>query len=185
MIRVYVGCCADGSDAESRAVLEYSLRRHASQPVELIWLMADASWSTRNWSTSFSGLRWAVPELAGFDGRAIYLDSDMIVQADIAELWAQAIPEGAFALVTGVGRKQRTCVMLLDCAAAQTHLPPLFNLKRGLHRDLKAMLTDQPELVGQISGRWNCVDLKGSTGVGDPDVKIIHYSSLAHQPSHP
>lgn len=188
MIRVFVGCCADGSDAESRAVLEYSLRAHASEPVELTWLMADASWTaTRSWSTPFSGLRWAVPALAGFEGRAIYLDSDMIVQADIADLWAQPIPPGAFALVTGLGRKQRTCVMLLDCAAARKHLPSIEDLKRGRHRDIRAWLALHPGLglTGQIVGRWNCVDLKGSAGVQDPAVKLIHYSSLAHQPSHP
>lgn len=185
MIRVLVGCCADGSDAESRAVLEYSLRVHASEEVDLTWLMADRSWSTRSWSTPFSGLRWAVPALAGFQGRAIYLDSDVIVQADIAELWVQPMPKGAFALVTGFGRKQRTCVMLLDCAAAQRHLPSLEDLKRGLHRDLRGWLALQPDLTAQIEGRWNCVDLKGSAGVADPAVKIIHYSSLAHQPSHP
>lgn len=188
MIRVFVGCCADGSDAESRAVLEYSLRAHASEPIDLTWLMADKSWSTRSWSTPFSGLRWAVPALAGFKGRAIYLDSDMIVQADIAELWAQPIPPGAFALVTGVGRKQRSCVMLLDCAEARRRLPPLEAIKRGaafLRGGLGEWLKLQPGLTGQIEGRWNCVDLKGSTGVTDPAVKIIHYSSLAHQPSHP
>lgn len=185
MIRVFIGCCADGSDAESRAVVEYTLRAHASEPLELTWLMADPSWNTTGWSTPFTGLRWAIPAPCGFKGRAIYLDSDMIVQGDIAGLWNQPIPSGAMALVKGVGRKMRTCVMVLDCAVAQAHLPPIEALKRAkdIHGAAQSWLSASPELFGQIDGLWNCIDLKGSTGIDDPDVKIIHYSSLAHQPS--
>lgn len=181
MIRVFAGC-SDGLDTESQAVLEYSLRAHASEPIELTWLRPTPEWNSRDWSTPFSGQRWSVPALCGFEGRAIYLDSDMIPMADIAELWEQDIPRGAIALVTGQGRKQRTCCMVLDCAAAGRWLPPLEVIKRTANgRRYNEALAADPAFYGQIDGRWNVVDLKGSS-LDDPALKLIHYSSIAHQP---
>jgi hypothetical protein len=187
-VRVFVGC-SDGQDTESQAVLEYSLRRYASQPVELVWLKPNpdpahplGGWDTHEWGTPFSGLRWAIPHLCGYEGRAIYLDSDMIVLGDIAELWAQEMPGKAVALVTGEGRKQRTCVMVLDCARARRFLPDLEDVKRQANgRRFNELLAASPKLYGQIEGRWNVVDLKGVV-LGDPSVKLIHYSGIAFQP---
>jgi len=50
----------------------------------------DAGWvNNRSWGTPFTGFRFAVPELCHFEGKAIYLDADMLVLGDIAELWEQ------------------------------------------------------------------------------------------------
>jgi Glycosyl transferase family 8 len=37
--------------------------------------------------TGFSFARFAIPELAGYQGRALYLDADMLVFNDLAFLW--------------------------------------------------------------------------------------------------
>ncbi len=37
--------------------------------------------------TGFSFSRFQIPKLAGYKGRALYLDADMQVFGDIAELW--------------------------------------------------------------------------------------------------
>lgn len=184
MIRIFIGCSGDGSDCESQAVLEYTLRAHASQPLELTWLKPDRTWDTASWQTPFSGLRWAIPELCDYRGRAIYLDSDTFVLGDIAELWTQPIPAGAFALIKGGGRKLRSCVMLLDCEAAKGHLPPVKAMKRmrQVHTVMSAQLAAEPHLSGQIEGLWNCVDLKSCGGLEDPALRLVHYSSIAHQP---
>jgi len=72
-IKIFVGCAPNYEDAESQAVLEWSIRKHASQPVEITWMMLSndpetlfTQWETNKWSTPFSGLRWAVPELCDF-----------------------------------------------------------------------------------------------------------------------
>lgn len=178
---------AGGEDAESQAVLEYSLRQHASEPLDIVWLSVGEppmdGWNTRGWSTPFSGLRWAIPALCGFEGRAIYLDSDMIAMGDVAELWGQEIPEGKAVLAKGEGRKLRTCVMLMDCQALGAWLPPLKDVKRLADgRHFNDRLGERPDLVGQIAGLWNCVDLKSCAGLDDPALRLIHYSSIAHQP---
>lgn len=185
MIRIFVGT-AGGEDAESQAVLEYTLRQHASEPLDITWLAADATWNTNGWATPFSGLRWAVPALCGREGKAIYLDSDMLVLGDIAELWSQEIPSGRLALVKGEGAKLRTCVMLMDCHRLGYWLPPTRDIKsRADGSFFNDRLAAQPELTGQIEGLWNCVDLKGCAGLNDPALRLVHYSSIAHQPSTP
>jgi hypothetical protein len=72
--------------------------------------------------------------------------------------------------------------MVLDCAAAAAWLPPLSRLKATADgKTYNERLSANPALYGQIQGRWNVVDLKGAE-IRDPAVKLIHYSSIAHQP---
>lgn len=188
-IKLFVGCAANGEDAESQAVLEYTARGLSSLPIDITWLALsrDATspmggWDTAGWGTPFTALRWAVPHLCGFKGRAIYMDSDMIVRADLAELWNQPMPDGAFALLrkTAAG-KPRCCVMLLDCERARDSIPKLAALKsmRLQHGATIQRLRDKPSLSAEFAGNWNAVDPRD---IGDPGIKIIHYSSMPTQP---
>src|SRR3569833_1294337 len=93
-IRIFVGCAARNEDLESQAVLEYTLTKYASKPLEIEWMRQSddpaSFWhgcNTLGWVTPFSGFRYGIPERCNFDGRAIYMDSDMIVRDDIAKLW--------------------------------------------------------------------------------------------------
>lgn len=189
-IRLFVGVAANGEDAESQSVLEYTLHKHASEPVELVWMMLSrdrasfwSGWNSSSWHTPFSSFRWGIPAYCGFEGRAIYTDSDVIFCADIAELWNQPIPEPAFALVRGGEGKLRTCVILMDCARARQHIPPLRVLKgqENAHGSMTKYLKENRHLLGEFEGQWNCIDLK-RTELGDPTLKLIHYSQMAHQP---
>lgn len=103
-IAVYVG--SDPRMGKAEAVLEFTIREYASRDVEIVWMRAgDPGWragedwnigprapgkpySGVGWATDFSSFRWAVPALARAAGhrRAIYLDVDMAVFANIAEL---------------------------------------------------------------------------------------------------
>lgn len=191
MIRIFVGCAAGGEDAESQAVLEYTLRRHATAPLAITWMKLSRSrksvwsgWNTAAWSTPFTGLRWAIPEVCGFEGRAIYMDSDIICRADISELWRTPFAPGQMALLRETTGKLRTCVMLLDCAAARGHVRPLVELKAAAdpHRLMVHHLREHRELLGAFEGQWNCIDLKRADGIDDPTIRMIHYSSMPHQP---
>ena len=121
-VRVYVAT----TEAQMLAVkvLEYSIRKHASLTVEVfpmhlsgveIPLPKDQRNQPR---TPFSFQRLIIPEIAGFRGRAIYLDSDMQVFQDIRELWTMPF-NGADLLAArepdASGRKPQFSVMLLDC----------------------------------------------------------------------
>src|SRR5215207_9690112 len=128
MIRVFVGCAANHEDIESQAVLEWSIRKHASEPVSITWMQLSrdpaspwSGWNTSQWVTPFSGFRWAIPAVCGYEGKAIYCDSDVIFMADIARLWDQEFESGKAVMAKG-GNSWRLCVSLWDCAEMQAHL---------------------------------------------------------------
>lgn len=188
-VRIFVGCATYGEDIESQAVLEWSIRKHASLPVELTWMQQSAhgpfsAWNTERWATPFSGFRWAIPELCRFTGKAIYMDSDVIVMADIAELWAQQHEPGRFLIAKG-GGAWRICVSMFDCAEAREHIPPLAQLQADAssHRNMCALIKQRPELVQAFEGEWNCLDREvGERSVHDPSIKAIHYTDMRSQP---
>ena len=77
-IRIFIGTSANNEDADSEMVLEYTLRKNSSLPLEITWMRQThdqnsiwGGWETQRWSTPFSGFRWAIPEACGFTGRAI------------------------------------------------------------------------------------------------------------------
>lgn len=182
-VKVFVGCAPHGQDAESLAVLEWSLRKHSSLPVDITWMYQGASpeftgWDTRHWATPFSGFRWAVPEMCGYHGKAIYMDSDMIVLSDIAGLWYQDT-RGHVVLARG-GGEWRLCVSLWDCAKAKGKIPPIEAMKAdpAAHMAMRKA-SNQPGFIGSFSGDWNTLD-REYTGQAD----ILHYTDMRAQPQH-
>lgn len=104
-LRVFIGTSANGEDAEACAVIESSLRRRASIPIEIEWLRLShdpvsscAGWNTARWSTPWTALRWAVPVICSGRGRAVYFDCPALVLGDVADLESAAFPSGAFLL---------------------------------------------------------------------------------------
>lgn len=126
-IRIF--CGADRSQKLPFDVLADSIRRHASRAVEVRAIdngdappVADPRCMPY---TEFSFARFAIPALCGHQGRAIYLDSDMLVFADIAELWDTPMDGASVAIEQGSrsnpeqmahARNRHGAVLLLDCA---------------------------------------------------------------------
>lgn len=191
MIRLFVGCAANGEDIESQMVLESTVRRYCSMDVEITWMKLSRDvgdffhgWRTDLWSTPFSGFRWAVPEFCGFQGRAIYMDSDVICRADLAELWTERM-EGKVVVAKGGDHGWRFCVCLWNCVAARRVIPPVSELKSAPfgHRKMIQFFKNRTDLVQSFTtGNWNCIDGESYASLNDPDIKLLHYSSEAHQP---
>lgn len=185
MIRVFIGCAPDGADAESQAVCEYTLRSCSSGEIDLTWMIASrdpaspwCGWDMTRWATPFSGFRWAVPALCGFEGRALYLDSDTIVRADIAKLWQTPIEAGKVVIARD---PTRFCVSLWDCAAAEPHMLGLDELKRSDgHQRQSAYFRTRGGLVQRFAGLWNYLDTQDIAPLAD--AKILHYTDLSTQP---
>lgn len=186
-IRLFVGVDGTNCDLESQMVLEYSVRKHASQPVEIVWMQQAASgpwsgWRCATGRTPFSHFRWSLPALCAYDGKAIYTDSDFIFLADIAELWSQDVP-GVFLSKQPKKHLGKTCCLLFDCAHAKGHVPDLKAL-RALPEPQGAMtkyFKDRPELSSGFHGNWNAIDGDG-LALNDPRLKALHYSRMEHQP---
>jgi len=186
-VRVFVGA-ADEERLATR-VLEYSIRKHASLSVELapidvapVPVPRDAGNQAR---TRFSFARFRIPELRGFAGRAVYLDSDMLVFRDIARLWTTPM-DGAHALYAPApperGRPPQMSVMLLDCAALRWDVREIvrgLDEKRYAYHDLMRELCIVPRERVRMSlpAEWNSLEHyeHGRTC-------LLHYTDVPLQP---
>lgn len=191
-IRIFVGCSANGEDAEAQAMLEYTIRRYASLPIELNWMMLSHDpaspwysnptkrdgWNTVGWATPFSAFRWGIPHVCNFEGRAIYMDVDMVLRADIAELWNQDIPDHKVLLAKD---EKHSCVMLFDCQKIKPILPEFERLRRteGMYRNVRNNIGTH---AARFSGNWNCLDGEKYKTLADPDIKLIHFTRVDTQP---
>ncbi len=185
-IRLFVGADGTNCDLESQMVLEYSVRKHASQPVDIVWMQQAAEgpyagWKCASGRTPFSHFRWSLPAMCGYQGRAIYTDSDFIFLADIAELWNQDIPG---VLLSKQPKKHfgKTCCLVFDCAKAKGHVPDLKHLRAmpDPQGTVSKYFKEHQELTSGFAGNWNALDGDGLE-IGDERLKAIHYTRMEHQ----
>jgi hypothetical protein len=193
MIKIFVGCAGNNEDLESQAVLHWSLQKNASEPFVISFMQLSkepdslfysdgkAGWQISEWTTPFSGFRWAVPELCGFEGSAIYMDSDVIVRGDIARLWNREFEPGKIVIAKGSPHPQRLCVSKWNCAAAKNWLPRLSNIRSDLncHRYLMRRIATDVKLVqpfGEL-GNWNALDIE-PLDLEDESIQAIHYTGI-------
>jgi len=113
MLRVFIGY--DEREADAYAVCEYSLRRHASIPVEVVPVSHRTPPFSRKshyvgnqrydnldgkpFSTDFAFARFLVPHLCGFKGWALFSDCDFLFKGDVAELEQHVRPDRAVSVV--------------------------------------------------------------------------------------
>jgi hypothetical protein len=177
-VRVFVGTSTNGEDAEACAVFESTLRLNASVPVEITWLALsrdpasplysrperDEGWRTDRWVTPWSAFRWAVPELCGWRGRAVYFDCPQIVMGDVAELGALRVPDGAVAAVRRWTTALRTSCIVWNCAAAERWLPTMDELRREPDHPqaVARLMLGRPSLTVQLPPGWAVNDVEYS-----------------------
>lgn len=197
-IRIFVGSDTSQRIAGAEMVLEHSIRKHASVPVEIMFMRAgdnfpvsakvqpghwclgrapNQAWPKVGSGTDFSMFRCAVPELAGFDGKAIYLDVDMLVLDDIKLLFD--LPQKAPWLCNGKGRTE---VALIDCAPFKNGWWPSIEQMQArawMLPQYRQLLANHQFLDESLSWDWNTCDKVTAS------MKLLHYTSVPHQPWHP
>lgn len=166
-VRVFIGTSAGGEDAEAALVCASSLSRRASVPVDirLMALSRDpdspySGWNVERWGTPWTGLRWAVPALCEWSGRAIYFDAPTIVVGDVAELVNAPFPSAACVLLRRFGARMQTDCLVFDCPTAEKWLPSLNALRAdvGAHQTVGGILSRRLSLVGDLPAGWGCTD---------------------------
>ena len=195
-IDIYVG--ADRSQLLAVAVLEHSIRRHTARPVlvrPLIDLDLPEPRDIRQGSrTNFSFARFAIPELAGYAGRGLYLDADMLVFRDIGELWDIPL-EGASAAIqeelpehavshqkagAPAKRVKQCSVMLIDCARARWDVHRIVAGLDGRYSYEELMhqlcILPESELHYAVPFAWNSLEHF------DESTRLIHYTDMDTQP---
>lgn len=182
-------CGADRSQQLPFQVLAWSIRRHASIPVEIRTIdngHAPAPSDPRHAPyTEFSFARFAIPALCEHAGRAVYMDSDMLVFQDIAELWHTPMAGASIAIEIGsrnqADRGKHAAVMLMDCGRLPWEVDAIV---AGLGRryDYNALMAIDPllaqgEMRELIATGWNDLDQfhPGRT-------RNLHYTEIRTQP---
>lgn len=193
MIKVYVGY--DPREAIAFHVCISSIIRNCSEPVEICPLHLGNfrrfyAESHADGSNAFIYSRFLVPYLSGFVGHAIFLDGDMVVQGDLAELWRQRSHWHAAqvakheyktkATVKYLGnknedypRKNWSSVILWNCGHYGNRMltPDYVERQAGAHLHRFKWLKD--ERIGELPLEWNWL----ATEYPDKyDAKLIHYT---------
>jgi glycosyl transferase family 8 len=186
-VRVYVG--SQDAQMVPVQVLEYSIRQRTDLAVEVFPLhLAGLEYplpkDVRNRPrTPFSFQRFFIPQLAGYRGRAIYLDSDMQVFRDIKELWSLPF-DGADLLAAwerdDSGRKPQFSVMLLNCEALRWDLTEIVAaLDRGelTYETLMYEMKVARTIRAAIDPDWNSLE-RFQAG----QTSLLHYTDMTRQP---
>jgi hypothetical protein len=195
-MRVFCGC--DESQIVAARVLEYSIRKHASRPVRfypMLNLPTPVPKDQKNRGrTGFSFSRFHIPKLAGYKGRGLYVDADMQVFGDMAELWE--IPfDGAKVMCTRQDEPpeqwkgsswfhpgRQLSVMMLDCERLDWDINEIVGgLDEGRYDYQQLMfelcIVDPDEINDNIPPVWNHLEhyVPGET-------KLLHYTVVPTQP---
>lgn len=172
-----------------------SIVRLASEPVSIVPLALqnfEKFYKERHedGSNQFIYSRFLVPFLCGFSGHAIYIDGDMILRADIVELWklrshwhaAQVIKHDyrtkkpikyLGAKNEDYPRKNWSSVILWNCGhyANRPLLPDHVEHATGAHLHRFEWIKD--ERLGELPIEWNWLAIEYEY---NPKAKLIHYT---------
>jgi hypothetical protein len=187
-LRVFIGW--DSREAECADELAYSLREHSSIPLDSHYLkLSELDFHREHdalQSTEFTYSRFLVPYLCGYEGKAVFMDSDMLCLGDIAELDDLDMRPYALRVVkhdyrptattkmdgqvqTVYPRKNWSSLMLMNCARLPLWTKEVVATQTGAYLHRFQDIDD--ELIGDIPDTWNTLDWM------DERTKLIHYTS--------
>lgn len=192
MLRIFIGW--DSRFPEPAHVLRYSLRKHSSIPLDIKYLdlgeLAEKHGFDRRHdplaSTEFTYTRFLVPYLCGYEGKAVFMDNDMLCFSDIKELDELDMQSLALRVVkhdyrptntvkmygcpqTSYPRKNWSSLMIMNCGMLRIWTKEIVATAGGafLHR-----FEDIPdERIGDLPHTWNSLD------VMDESTALLHYTN--------
>jgi hypothetical protein len=192
-LRVFIGF--DPRETAAFHVLAHSIHKHASQPVAIAPIALDQLRPEFDrprdplQSTDFSFSRFLTPHLSGYAGWSLFMDCDMLLRTDIAELWKLRDERHAVMCVkhnhmprestkflgetqSKYAKKNWSSVMLFNNARCTALTLDYVARASGLELHQFKWLGDD-ELIGALPHRWN--HLVGVDAY-DPDAAIVHYT---------
>lgn len=201
-VKVFIG--SGEASLLERKVLIYSLRKHSQRDIDIYVFNGTHNAIELNDNppflcplplhlkyrnvTEFSLYRYLIPQICNYQGRAIYLDSDMICLRDIGLLFDTSL-EGKDFLVKAEAYSNADAAlwglsaMLIDCEKCRFDLEEIFaEIDEKLYSatDFSQMsprfLQYHPYQIGTLDPRWNDFDYY------DSETNLIHYTNLYTQP---
>lgn len=179
-IRIYIG--TEKLQWLATEVLKWSVKTRTHSPVEFIELKdLDLGLESKMY-TGFSFYRFYIPEACGYKGKALYLDADIVVLADIHDLLTMEMNDKGVLARPGPHHIRYTSVMLLSCE----------KLTHWKIREWSMLINNQladygKTMFGEVGGLnyqdfgdlpdyWNHLD------EADETTKILHYTHVPMQP---
>lgn len=175
-----------GSDRKQKLaalVTEHTVREHATEEYRFIHTydktFPEPKKPQNRSRTGFSFARFAVPELAGYQGFALYLECDQVVFQDIGEvfsLWDSSI------WATVLRPRNQTSVLLIDCDHVRWDVERIVELLdagifsySGLMDHLESEAAFK--IATTIPGEWNSLERyeAGKTA-------LLHFTNMLAQP---
>jgi lipopolysaccharide biosynthesis glycosyltransferase len=196
-LRVFLGY--DSPHPIAYHVLAHSILSRATLPVSITPLVqstlraAGLYWRERHplESTEFSLTRFLVPALCHYQGRALFLDGDMLCRTDISTLWG-LMPLGAAVAVvqhdyqpigevkmdgktqTRYPRKNWSSLMLFDTAHMRCQTLTLAYVNQAPALDLH-QLGWADDRIGALPMAWNY--LVGESQQSRQEPKLLHFTN--------
>ena len=191
--RIFIGF--DTKEVVAYHVLSQSIIDNASIPVQLspIVLSNLEGLFTRErnalQSTEFSFSRFLVPYLSGYEGWSLFMDCDMLLRADIAELWALRDDRYSVMCVkhdyqpkvetkflgqtqTKYEKKNWSSVLMFNNAKCRALTPDFVNTATGLQLHQFKWL-DSDDQIGELPAAWNWLVNEYDH---DPAAKNVHFT---------
>lgn len=212
-IPIFIGASDHKCDRIQEKILAYTLQKNTTAKLDITFLRASMfpGVSAMGWGTPFTGLRYVIPKLMGFKGKAIYMDMDMINFRDIEDFYNINLYGKPFGMVwdTKFNGHGGYCdsMLLMDCSKTNEfftweEVHDYYEKKCGFkwvftERVKKYEKKDKPmqnEAVVRLDSRWNCFDGDITDGRLDNAGKLpkydldqifqLHLTALSYQPWH-
>jgi lipopolysaccharide biosynthesis glycosyltransferase len=188
VLRIFIGW--DSRYPEPADVLRYSLLKHTSIALEITYLRLDELDFVRahdpRASTEFTYSRFLVPYLCGYEGKAIFMDSDMLCLGDIRALHELEMENLALRVVKHdyrptntvkmygceqsiYPRKNWSSLMIMNCAKLVLWSKDVVETQSGAYLHRFQDIPDQQ--ISDIPNDWNTLDWM------DASTKLIHYTN--------
>jgi lipopolysaccharide biosynthesis glycosyltransferase len=165
MYKIFIGF--DERQPVSFNVLQQSIIAQASEPVAIIPLRISQLPLKRTGLTPFTWSRFLVPYLCNYEGIALFLDVDIILNGDICELIKLAGDKAVY-VSKNEHRFEWASVMLFNCSHEDNKklTPEFIETADGLHG------INWTQEIGDLPREWNHL-----VGYDSPkDAKLIHYT---------
>ena len=185
-----------GYHAFTSSVLEHASAPFTVTPLHLPLFRSFYAPGVRDGSNAFVYTRFLIPFLQGYTGSAIFCDgSDMLMRADIAELWALRDPYKPVQVVKhdyrtrwprkylgtkmeapneDYPRKQWSSVMILNCMHMSWRKLTPESVQKMTGQELHRFSWLQEDEIGELPKEANWLVQEDGP---NPDAKLLHFSS--------
>jgi hypothetical protein len=164
-LRVFIGY--DPRQPVSFTVLAQSIIANSTKPVSITPLVLETLPLERQGLTPFTFSRFLVPYLCAYEGWALFLDVDMMVRGDIAELFGMADERHDAMVSQNEIKFEWASAILFNCAKCTVLTPEFIEEAKALHN------MGWADSVGDFPREWN--HLVGYDNPR-PDAKLVHFT---------